>query len=236
LIPQAYTSRDMSEAYKWLQTLPASVREELKSMEQVVSLYLRAKRLGGSITQQELEALSNTKKEAPRNSQDFQKTLKELQYELQQFDMAPGQSAQPSGGTAGLAASAGTTGTASTVSRAAGTQTQASGFTAPHAGSQVTGSSQAQASFQSQAHAGVPSSVPSSAGAASKPMVENIGTGAGPGAQQAAAAGPLAALRLDPRSRHLLNEVREGLNLSSDIEVIRMSLVLAHKSLKDLLK
>lgn len=189
----------MSEAYKWLQTLPASVREDLKSMEQVVSLYLRAKRLGGQIPPQELEATLGAKKEAPaKTPQDFQKTLKELQFELQQFDMGPGQTPGPQA-------------------------MQQMPLVAP------------------QTHTGVRGNGPSvGAGAAAQAApiapsgTESIGPGAG--APQAAASGPLAALRLDPKSRHLINEIREGLNLSSDQEVIRMSLVLAHKSLKELLK
>jgi hypothetical protein len=46
----------------------------------------------------------------------------------------------------------------------------------------------------------------------------------------------LGALKLDPKSRQILNEVREGLNLSSDAEVIRMCLVLAHKTIRGLIE
>ena len=53
MIPQAFTTRDMSEAYKWLMTLPPQVREDLKSMEQAVSLYLRAKRSGSVLPTKE---------------------------------------------------------------------------------------------------------------------------------------------------------------------------------------
>ena len=77
LIPQAFTTRDTTEAYKWLLTLPQSVRDEMKSMEQVVSLYLRAKRLGGGIpTTEEL----NLKNGTTKTSKDFQKSLKDLQH------------------------------------------------------------------------------------------------------------------------------------------------------------
>lgn len=168
MIPQAFTTRDMSEAYKWLQSLPPTIREEMKSMEQVVSLYLRAKRFGGSVpTTDELNQAPkfHTETEAPKSSQDFQKALKGLKHELEQFDFAP--SPQP-----------------------------------PQA--------QAPANTQTSNESAEPPLPPQS--------TPNI----------------LSSLRLDPKSRQIVNEVRESLNLSSDMEVIRMSLVLAHKKLKDL--
>jgi hypothetical protein len=166
----------MGEAYKWLQTLPPNIRDELKSMEQVVSVYLKAKRLGGGLpTAEDLEMLKTSSGnlaaapvEVQKSSQEFQKTLKNLKTELDRFDNEAAQAvAQPR--QIELESAAGPLG-------------------------------------------------PSTNGAAPSP------------------ANLMAALRMDPRSRQIVNDIREGLNLGSDIEVIRMSLVLAHKTLRDLLK
>ena len=174
----------MSEAYKWLQTLPASLREEVKSMEQMVSMYLRAKRLGGALpTKEELSEPENSK-----SSQEFHKTLKTLKHELEQFDFA--------GSATNTAPASSTTGTVPETLRPLPDHPQQAG----------------PAHGQGQGHQAAPSAALSAAGQA------------------------LAALRLDPRSRQIVNEIRESLNLSSDMEVIRMSLVLAHRALRDLLK
>jgi hypothetical protein len=187
LIPQAFTTRDMSEAYKWLQSLPPNIREEMKSMEQVVSLYLRAKRLGGAVPGgDELgQASKQAAHEAPKSSLDFQKALKGLKHELEQFDFAPN-AQQP---------------TLTPQQTAPENQQQPQQQPpSPPAQQQVTPPHQPSI-------ADIPAHAP------------NI----------------LSSLRLDPKSRQIVNEVRDGLNLSSDMEVIRMSLILAHKKLKELL-
>src|ERR1700677_4067521 len=91
----------MSEAYRWLHTLPPSVRDEMKSMEHVVVLYLKAKRLGVTVpSKEDLESLKSAPPPAPtiaepsKNSQEFQKTLKNLKTELDTFDFVPNSSAQ----------------------------------------------------------------------------------------------------------------------------------------------
>ncbi len=177
MIPQAFTTRDMSDAYKWLHTLPPNVRDEMKSMEHVVVLYLKAKRLGVSIpSKEDLESLKSATSGAPpsiaepsKNSQEFQKTLKNLKTELDRFDFSPNSTPAPQ-------------------------EIQLEGPQAPIG----------TAPLATAVHADPP----------------NI----------------LSALRMDPRSRQIVTEIRDGLNLSSDIEVLRMSLVLAHKTLRDLVK
>jgi hypothetical protein len=170
----------MSDAYKWLHTLPPNVRDEMKSMEHVVVLYLKAKRLGVSIpSKEDLESLKVAASSAApsiaepsKNSQEFQKTLKNLKTELDRFDFNPA---------------------------------------APEAQLELqkpTDQIQQTSSF----------------GASVAPPV------------QADPPNILSALRMDPRSRQIVTEIRDGLNLSSDIEVLRMSLVLAHKTLRDLVK
>lgn len=181
MIPQAFTTRDMSDAYKWLHTLPPNVRDEMKSMEHVVVLYLKAKRLGVSIpSKEDLESLKVASNSAPptiaepsKNSQEFQKTLKNLKTELDRFDFNPNSAPQEI--TLDVPKSPEAT-----------AQAQAPGPTAP--------------------------------------------------AQHVEPPNILSALRMDPRSRQIVSEIRDGLNLSSDIEVLRMSLVLAHKTLRDLVK
>src|SRR5262245_36974220 len=137
MIPQAYTARDIGEAYKWIQTLPPNVRDEMKTMEQMVLHYLRAKSMG-NLANFQLE--QQTKK-----SQDFQKTLQSLKVEMDQFDPPAPQPPPP-------------TAVAPSVTVSAPAQTQET------------------------------------------------------------------SLKLDSRSRQIVNEIKEGLNLSSDMEVIRMCL------------
>jgi hypothetical protein len=167
LIPQAFTTRDTTEAYKWLQTLPPSVKDEMKSMEQVVSLYLRAKRLGGGVpTSEEL----NVKNGATKNPEDFQKSLKDIQMELEKFNLGPDPSATSQAKVAhDLAAPSTVTVTSATTETTSTTATIAS------------------------------------------------------------------SLRFDPKSREIISEIRDGLNLSSDMEVLRLSLIIARKNLDNLL-
>src|SRR5258708_7430478 len=131
----------MSEAYKWLQSLPPSIKDEMKSMEQVMSLYLRAKRLGGAIPSREDlgQFPPPAPKENVKSAQDFQKTLKNLSQELEFFDAPQTPTPKPA---------------------------------------------QAQPSAQPTTHQ------------------EN----------------PI--LKLDPKSRGLIHDIKEGFNLSSDVEVI----------------
>lgn len=173
-IPQAYTSRDISEAYKWLQTLPPPLRDEFKTAEELVLSYLKAKRMG---------SLNNYQPEAPKKTAEFQKTLQNLKAEMDQFDFeAPAQQ---------------------------------SPATAPH-------STQAPVQQAATSPAPVPSVSNNQLQQAHQAQInqQNI----------------LSQIKMDPKSRQIINDIRDGLNLSSDLEVVRMSLVLAHKSLKNLIE
>ncbi len=210
MIPQAVTTRDMTEAYKWLQTLPPSAREELKTMDQVVSLYIRAKRLGVPLPSfdQGSSSLANAS-ENQKSSQDFHKTLKNLQVELQKFDDGSGAIAvKPPIGTINPIPTQNSTPIPSTSQGAQQGQLSMSLPLLHQANSQIT--------------APLPQST------------QNVGTE--DGHSHNSHGNLLTAMRMDPKSRHIINELREGLNLSSDVEVIRMCLVLAHKSLKELIK
>jgi hypothetical protein len=165
LIPQAYTARDIGDAYKWSQSLPAPAREEMKTMEQMVYAYLKAKTQG---------ALNNNnyQPDGIKKSVEFQKTLLNLKSELEQFDSAPAAPATP---------------VSQAYQNSLGATTQ---------------------SFANQS-----------------PTIET---------QRADF--PKTELKLDSKSRQIIEDIREGLNLSSDMEVIRMSLVLAHKTVKNLIE
>jgi outer membrane biosynthesis protein TonB len=177
----------MSDAYKWLHTLPASGREEMKSMEQVVSLYIRTKRLGQNVPSKEDVENYRPPVVAPnpqdQKSQEFQRTLKGLRTELDGFDFDNNQT--------------------------------------PQAPPQVSPTPPKQEfkyepKFEPRPE---PKSEPKSE---IRPEPEN--------------APPVSSgLRMDPRSRQIVNEIRESLNLSSDAEVLRMSLVLAKKALQSIL-
>ena len=158
LIPQAYTARDVADAYKWLQTLPQPVRDEMKTAEQMVLNYLKAKTLGQLANYQ----FQESQKESQKKSQEFHKTLQTLKTEMDQFD------------------------------------------------TQINVPTQQQQTVHQQQPA------------QSQPM---------PQPQV-----PPQTLKMDPKSRQIINDIREGLNLSTDMEVIRMSLVLAHKAVKNLLE
>lgn len=78
LPPQAYTRDMMGQAFEWLQTQPAHVREMASNMDAVVALYLQHRRRadGGAAPM-----ATN-----PVSSQNFKKDLKNLADGLKQFD------------------------------------------------------------------------------------------------------------------------------------------------------
>ena len=160
--------RDVSDAYRWAQTLPSTVREEFKSGEAKVAAFITTKRLNNPIVSAVPETRLTPTTLAPehsRSAQDFQKALKDLQPELNQFDFAP----TPPTPTA----------------------TQTSSQTAQSVTiTKVTTQQATQRSIPEE---------------------------------------------LDSRSRAALQEIREGLNLSSDIEAIRVCIAMGHKHLKSLL-
>lgn len=155
LPPQAFTSRDMRDAYNWVQTLPPAVRDSLKTMEQVVAFYLQSKRMGTT-------PQINGSAEIPgqQTAQDFRRSLKTLQTELEQFDFSGPEKPQ----------------------------------------------------------------LPQ------EPVIERNSASPRPAVKSSPEP-----LKLDTKSQQVIDEVRESLNLSSDMEVIRMSLMLAHKKFKDIL-
>jgi len=211
LIPQAFTQRDVSDAFRWSQTLPADVRDGIKSVEQMVWLFLRTKRLGGGIpTREDMNSYnqghgSSGQVEESKSSQEFQKTLKSLRQELDQFDPAvPGH------------VDFAREGTGRTVRPPMDSQ-----------GGSVTKSVQPTKQLELEAQNQAGHSFSQDSGSAN--------TGSQTYNTSPHAPNLLTSLRLDPKSRQIVGEIREGLNLSSDMEVIRMSLVLAHKRVKDLL-
>ncbi|MCC6278355.1 MAG: hypothetical protein IT289_10625 [Oligoflexia bacterium] len=179
MIPQAFTTRDVSEAYKWVQSVSPSVRESIKTVDQLVALYLKVKRFGGAALDEfMLQQDGASRPEVPtppvqsKSAEDFQKTLKGLKAELEQFDFSP----TPHQATAPQVASA-----------------ESTAATAP---TEPTNPAPPQA----------PRTAP-------HPMSDH----------------------LDPRSRQIISEIKEHLNLSSDQEVVRMLIVLGAQRLKSLL-
>lgn len=77
LPPQAYTRETMIQAYEWLQTQPPSIRELASSPDALVSLYMQARRRGGTLP------MTNTH---PVSSQAFKQDLKNLAEGLRQFE------------------------------------------------------------------------------------------------------------------------------------------------------
>lgn len=216
MIPQAFTTRDVSEAYKWVLTVSPSVRDSIKTVDQLVALYLKVKRFGGSALEEFMNTIES-KAPAPaqpapqtKSAEDFQKTLKGLKVELDQFDFSNNGAATASNGSANHTVTPAQTSTV-----------------AP----QVLQNSQQQSSIQIQqppiaqhtataqqtAQAPTPNVQPQSVQTTTTPHIQ-------------------AAFALDARSKQIIHEIRESLNLGSDIEVIRMSLVLAESKLRELFK
>lgn len=78
LPPQAYTREVLAQAYSWLRHQPDSIRVLAKSPDDLVSLFLRAKRNGDA----SLEHL------APNAQESFKSNLKNLSAELHQSSEA----------------------------------------------------------------------------------------------------------------------------------------------------
>ncbi len=78
--PQAYTRDVLSKAYEWLKTQPNSVKNRAEGVDQLVSLYLHAKRYG------ELNSEVEPNDTHPISSQSFKSELKELAQDIRQFD------------------------------------------------------------------------------------------------------------------------------------------------------
>ncbi|MCB0356424.1 MAG: hypothetical protein KDD40_05425, partial [Bdellovibrionales bacterium] len=75
LPPQAYTRDVFASAYEWLQTQSDSIRELAQTPDDLVALYLQARRHGH---------LNNT--ESTRSSKSFKNDLKNLAEGLRQFE------------------------------------------------------------------------------------------------------------------------------------------------------
>jgi len=99
-IPQAYTAKDVTEAFMWLQSQPDGIRSRVKNTEELMWVYFRYKRTGGgspflesfasngSLGQQvDLSTDENQAKHPNTATSEakFLSTLKNLQSEIQQF-------------------------------------------------------------------------------------------------------------------------------------------------------
>jgi hypothetical protein len=78
--PQAYTRETLSQAFLWLRDQPNEIKERAKTPDALVSLYLHAVRHG-------LEAFRDDNGgDAPRSTQDFKKTLRDLSRGMKEFE------------------------------------------------------------------------------------------------------------------------------------------------------
>lgn len=89
LPPQAYTREMLAQAFLWLQDQPDTIKSMAQTPDTLVGLYLRAKRNGES----SLESV------APRSTESFRSTLRDLANSIQQFNPPIGASpsTQPAG-------------------------------------------------------------------------------------------------------------------------------------------
>lgn len=79
--PQAYTRETLAQAYVWLKDQPNSIKERAKNADALVSLYLHACRHGLDVFKE-----NSSESEAPRSSQNFKNTLKDLSEGFRQFE------------------------------------------------------------------------------------------------------------------------------------------------------
>ncbi|MCB0363416.1 MAG: hypothetical protein KDD35_11870, partial [Bdellovibrionales bacterium] len=81
--PQAYTRETLAQAYIWLKSQPDLIKDRAKNADSLVSLYLHACRHGLDVFKDETSS-----SEAPRSSQNFRNTLKDLSEGFRQFEEA----------------------------------------------------------------------------------------------------------------------------------------------------
>ena len=81
LPPQAFTKEMLSEAFDWLNLQPDAIKNQVKSTEGMMSLYLRHKRHGkvGFVSE-------SVSEQPPASIRHFQSDLKNLAEGLKQFD------------------------------------------------------------------------------------------------------------------------------------------------------
>lgn len=83
LPPQAYTRDVLAQAYNWLKTQPAQIKERATTADSLVSLYLQARRSGAAGATNPSSSWSS---EAPASSEAFKNDLKNLAQGLKAFD------------------------------------------------------------------------------------------------------------------------------------------------------
>jgi hypothetical protein len=80
--PQAYTRETLAQAYIWLKSQPESIKDRAKNADALVSLYLHACRHGLDV----FKEVSPAAADAPRSTENFRNTLKDLSEGFRQFD------------------------------------------------------------------------------------------------------------------------------------------------------
>lgn len=78
--PQAYTRETLSQAFLWLRDQPNEIKERAKTPDALVSLYLHAVRHGVDVYRDDNGG------DAPRSTQDFKKTLRDLSRGMKEFE------------------------------------------------------------------------------------------------------------------------------------------------------
>lgn len=89
LPPQAYTRETLMQAFDWIRTQPKTIQELAQNSDTLVSIYMQARRRGGSLPLQN-----------PVSAQNFKQDLKNLAEGLKQFEFEGGSSAIADAGVA----------------------------------------------------------------------------------------------------------------------------------------
>ncbi len=83
LPPQAYTRETLANAFEWLKNQPAATREIAKSADELVGLFLTARR------HRQTSSKFTHNSDAPVSTKNFQSDLKNLAENMKVFDKEP---------------------------------------------------------------------------------------------------------------------------------------------------
>ena len=222
--PQAYTRETLAQAYIWLKSQPESIKDRAKNADALVSLYLHACRHGLDV----FKEVSPTATDAPRSTENFRNTLKDLSEGFRQFDEPAETPAKVS--HLNVASSRPTS-----VSHQAPPPISAEVNIRPHP---ETNSLHANRNFpQDRAASGSPQQrgpLAHQANHSSDEWARQTGHSVSLDPPFPPFANPASELTVDSRSHEILRRVRRKMNLSSENEALRMLISLGFERLRDI--
>lgn len=203
IVPQAYTREQLTQAFTWVQSQPDSVRAMADTPDALVALYLRAKRAGEVNVVNELAA--------PVSEKNFRENLKTLAAEMQQFGGQAGPSVISTGPIFP---------TAPDFVKTQRSLTEEAAVPAGNSGTSMTLGTQSPSPTPTKPAYQMPNATSEAPTNVTVPLI--AAQISAPSTDQNAAL----VASLDSRSREMLRKVQHRFNLSSEVEALRMLLVL----------